>query len=35
MATRTSSAVERLLQYVRIPSVSGDGPNGSYDEVRG
>ncbi|KAG3106506.1 Aminoacylase-1 [Phytophthora idaei] len=31
MATRTSSA-ERLLQYIRIPSVSGDGPKGAYNE---
>ncbi|KAE9033282.1 Aminoacylase-1 [Phytophthora rubi] len=33
MASRTSDvAVERLLQYIRIPSVSGDGPSGSYNE---
>ncbi|KAF4317810.1 hypothetical protein JM18_005496 [Phytophthora kernoviae] len=31
MAPRTS-AVERLLEYIRIPSVSGDGPSGSYGE---
>ncbi|KAL4160615.1 hypothetical protein PRNP1_001179 [Phytophthora ramorum] len=26
------TSIERLLQYVRIPSVSGDGPNGAYNE---
>ncbi|EEY57477.1 aminoacylase-1, putative [Phytophthora infestans T30-4] len=32
MATPTSS-VERLLQYIRIPTISGDGPKGAYNEV--
>lgn len=28
----TTSAVQRLLEYIRIPSVSGDGPKGAYKD---
>lgn len=34
MATTRKQPVPRFLEFLRIRTVSGEGPNGSYNQVR-
>lgn len=34
MATSRKEPVPRFLEFLRIRTVSGEGPNGSYNQVR-